>query len=617
MDNFYENELKDIKKIGFTFFKSLVKKVRQNDYSYIVIGSRSCLSFLSAIEKDIKNTIWYNINIKTINKMKNIMISSEKIDLIGFSFGGENVLLIDDSMFHGITLANKFDEIKKYFPRAIDTLTLNYLVEAPDYYYFRTRTYGRYYIYGLDGTYSNIHSTSIMSYIHQSSQIYSSNIYGFYVPENDFNSFIENNNHFTEQKIDYDKLCSFKLYENFNEPRYYFYNFEKPLKSIRYAVFKVYYPKDYQKGKNNKLLVVPYVELKNLRISVINMIWDKILKFKGINNEYFKELMNSNSRDKYRIITAIVSYELFRNFFDNSYLETKEIDLSYINNFIELVDSIIITNFNSINTTILDTIEECFCSEKSDIAVAFKFYNSEIMPKLLPNNNEKGEIYEIIKRYFFKVYASKENEFKKLIEAGIVDKKLTKDFVAASSFNKSLPISCLYSNLEKFNCNMNEIYAILLFLLDTDVCTTSIEANTDIGYRTINVGKESYHLFADLCKFSTPIIRMILNNPGSPFHSENTFNFNLFIDKLEKEYPKLEENKIKNMGDLDSLICVINNRTIISRSILSDIYFACISYLAIPQNGQYLDEVLDIYINILDDPKFKLQPFDIYRYTIT
>lgn len=545
MRDFQTKTHKRIKRLGFKFFREIARKAKNEDYDYIVLTTRRCFCFFSSIEnaKNFTKKIWCFFNHKATNRIKKTVISSQKVDLIGADFAGKTVLLVDDIMIHGQAVYNIYERIKNYNAKDIDTFVLIRNIEAPDYYYFKTKK-DYNYIHGYANFDWKEISNSIVSYLHKSSQLYLSFIYGFKVSKNDLKIFIKDNeNSLIKPEIDYSNIVFYNSYESENLPQYYFYKFNNPHSSIKYVAFRIY-PSAHNK---NSAHIVPYIELADMPIVVLNKIWDKLVKKLKTVNSFSDKMLKTTCEEQYKIITAIASYDFFKHVFKGKYTETKEIDRSYIDNFISEID-------NCIDFNVIEFIEDCYNAHNFSIK---DLTPNERISKKLSETKDSGNVYEVLKRFFYTVSELEEDIYKDLISKGIKEGHLVTDNISLSSYRKPLPTSSLYNkfiNYEKY-----EMYAILLFLLDNGVCSYVIESFDNVVYTAIKVGEQSYHLFADLCKCSSKAVYFLISYFNDKIKKEN-FNFNfleLFIEQFESEYKSYSSEEKKLVGDLESIKHVI------------------------------------------------------------
>lgn len=477
---------KEIGEMSLKFLKELIKLYKKNDcaYDYIVLTTRRCFCLYYALKKNSKlrrkNIFWFLINSKYLKQIEQKICSSQSVDIIGEKFKDCKVLLVDDIMIHGQTVYSYFERVSNYGAKDIDTIVLVRNIERPDYYYMQTK---KDYI----AIYNKVNwdwrdlSNKIVSYLHNVGQLYISYIYGHTVTK-DILDIVTKTEKMIKCKEDFSRFIKHPVYCQGCQPEYYYISEYSKYKFIEYAFLRVYPIKN---KSGIKYEVLPYIELSDFKTENIFNIWKSIWT-SGVP----KELESINcSKDIYKALTAILSYCLCEKLFgQNAIISTKEVDKSFVNNFLEIVKENLCEDPFAVFDRLYESVELIYDDSINSRSIMQSILNTVRFSEDRP----VFDALETIKQYFYSVSAEEEEQFIVTIKKGVenVIKLKGKQMpIASSTFYKSLP--------DKYKI---ECLGFILYLLDNGVASHVVKTFDSEKYviTALKAGEQSYHLFSDL-----------------------------------------------------------------------------------------------------------------------
>lgn len=491
------------------FFDYLIKKFEQNQesYDYIVLTTRRCFCLFYALMQDEKFMDSYKSKQQIVEIIRGKIVSSQKIDIIGNCFNNKMVLLIDDIMIHGKSVTSLYKKISDYYPKKISTLVLIRNSEFPDQYLIETKNQYDVVVY-KDSWEWRQNSNAFVRYIHDMGQLYVSYIYGYEVNKQSLNTVLNNNEYLSEITSNFSLEIGHETYNDGDEPQYFYFKKYDQYSFIKYSFLRVY------KSKINDteiIKIIPYLELEDFESSNIRKIWNLIWK-KGLPGEL--EVIQCAS-DIYKALSVVLSFMMFSNLFgfEISIYETKEIDKSFVDNFISIIKDNVVNN-------VFDVISQEY---KKISFVDKNYYDNTIMYETLKNE----KFHQIsnnteIKKFFYLVGENEEKE--------------NADHVDSNRFNP-LPTSIFYTHLDV--STQKNLFAFLLYILDNGIASHVVREEGNIVGTHIKPGEQSYHLFSDIAPEYLRLIYMVLNYIYTHYSDNQSVEVrNIFCKKLEQSVKK-------------------------------------------------------------------------------
>ncbi len=462
------------------FFDYLIKKFEQNQdsYDYVVLTTRRCFCLFYALMQDDKFMDSYKSKQQIVDIICGKIVSSQKIDIIGNSFKDKIVLLIDDIMIHGKSATALYHKISHYCPKKISTLVLIRNSEFPDQYLIKTKNQYDVVIY-KDSWEWRKDSNDFVRYLHDMGQLYISYIYGYKVKLQNLNTVLNNNEYLSKIISDFSLEIGHETYNNGNEPQYFYFKKYDQYSFIKYSFLRVYKAKI---NDTETIKIIPYLELEDFGSSNIKKIWNLIWR-KGLPSE-LKVIQCAS--DIYKALSVVLSFMMFLELFGSeiSICETKEIDKSFVDNFISIIKNNVVNN-------VFDVISREY---KKISFVDKNYYVNTIMYETLNNKFCQISNNTEIKEFFYLVGENEEKE--------------NADYVDPNRFNP-LPTSIFYTHLDV--STQKNLFAFLLYILDNGIASHVVREEGNIVGTHIKPGEQSYHLFSDIVTKYLRSIFMVLS----------------------------------------------------------------------------------------------------------
>lgn len=505
----------EIYKLAIDFFCKIIELYRTNIYDYLILTTRRCFCLFFALLNDkvfdqlLKNHL-PNDDYEILNEIVKKTISSQNVEISGDKLIQKKILLLDDVMIHGHALYNLYKKVEEKEPEKLDTLVLIRNIEWPDFYLFKTnKSYDS--IKKLTSSEWRKISNQIIKYIHYQGQSYTSYIYGIETENKIIEDVILKKDQIHEIKIDLKNLETYPEYEDDNYPRYY------SVKDFNYTFIDSIIIRRYETPtKQNKSIIVPYVQLKNMSVETLEKIWNTICE-QNINDSALCDIVSI--KERYKVLSAICGVYLYKYLFGEITNFNNIIDKSFKPNFLKTITGLGLDNIFSIIDSCFDEVEpkynKVLMEDYFQIAEDKYFGDSE---------TEKNKISDFLNIYFYLVTEKEDSIYQSDPETqNCVNPIFYSRFYSLLKKNENISVDDIYTN------------AILIYLSDIGLISYVIEENFNYVGTAIKTGEQSYHLFKKIAGDAYKAVYVLLNYINK---IDTVSNRKVFIDIISKNLEK-------------------------------------------------------------------------------
>lgn len=289
------------------FINHIETQDNEFDYDYIVLPNTKTVCLFYGIEESKSKSFCDKV------------VSFDSIDIISENFKDKKVLIADFMMWYGIATAEVFENIRKYFPEYIHILVEIKYWEIFKYFRVRTKAYFEPKKIVSESRYFKI-LKEVVRFIYSIKQPYLLNEYGFEVTKGEYLQFLKNSS-IKEIEIK-DENSIFAKYVSDEKLKYF------DCTSIKYEYITSAVISTFPSKNSDRVIIVPHVELIPLTCEQVDKIWESL----NI------EIKLNTTSDKYKVIKAIISFALYKKYFNYNSNETTWVDTSFVKRFIKIID---------------------------------------------------------------------------------------------------------------------------------------------------------------------------------------------------------------------------------------------------------------------------------------
>lgn len=315
------------------FINHIENQDNEFDYDYIVLPNTKTVCLFYGIEESKSKSFFDKV------------VSFDSIDIISENFKDKKVLLADFMMWYGIATAEVFENIRKYFPECIHILVEIKYWEIFKYFRVRTKAYFEPKKIVSESRYFKI-LKEVVRFIYSIKQPYLLNEYGFEVTKGEYLQFLKNSS-IKEIEIK-DENSIFAKYVSDEKLKYF------DCTSIKYEYITSAVISTFPSKNSDRVIIVPHVELIPLTCEQVDKIWESL----NI------EIKLNTTSDKYKAIKAIISFALYKKYFNYNSNETTWVDTSFVKQFIKIVDENI--DFSSVYELVENAIGNIVVPNRSN-----------------------------------------------------------------------------------------------------------------------------------------------------------------------------------------------------------------------------------------------------------
>ena len=298
------------------FINHIENQDNEFDYDYIVLPNTKTVCLFYGIEESKSKSFFDKV------------VSFDSIDIISENFKDKKVLIADFMMWYGIATAEVFENIRKYFPEYIHILVeIKYIEVWFKYFPARTEAFFEPKKRVTSDRYFKI-LKEVVRFIYSIKQPYLLNEYGFEVTKEKYLQFLKDSS-IKEIEIK-DENSIFAKYVSDEKLKYF------DCTSIKYEYITSAVISTFPSKNSDRVIIVPHVELIPLTCEQVDNIWE------SLNNK----IKLNTTVDKYKAIKAILSFALYKKYFNYNSNETTWVDTSFVKRFIKIIDENI--DFSSI-----------------------------------------------------------------------------------------------------------------------------------------------------------------------------------------------------------------------------------------------------------------------------
>lgn len=508
------NNFNKIYELGGEFFNKIIELYRKNAYDYLILTTRRCFCLFYALfdDKVFEKNFILNLSVNDrdiLEKIKSCAISSQKVNVLGQDIENKKVLLLDDVMIHGHALHELYKTTESYNPDILDTLVLIRNIEWPDYYFSSTKKEYYYVEKLLNYEWRKI-SNLIIKYLHHQGHSYTSYVYGIETLNSIIDESIEEKNALIEIPLDFNELETYQEYKMDRYPQYY------SVRNFNYNFIDQVLIRRYKPSKDNdKSIIVPYIQLKDMNEETLNTIWDNLCKTENTINKLSDFI---SIEDRYKVLTAICCICLYQKLFGSISNFNNIVDRSFKSDFLKVISDDIFNDIFDIIQNSYTAIE----TDNRDLLMSNCFFKAK--NNYFTTHSEKTmETVDFLSVYFYLVTETEDLMYEK----------------NCSNYGYMKPI--FYSKFLKllnnsdFTIDNNYINAILMYFSDIGIISYVTQKNSANVGTALKTGEQSYHLFKKISGDAYKAVYVLLN----------------YINTLHKESEKeiFKEKFTKNLTE--------------------------------------------------------------------